>query len=116
MNFLLERSLSLSHDTNKPSLPSTLYTEDYFLNACEGYEEFVESQGERLSRRLSEAFAYAEVKPGMQVLDVGCGRGEILRHVTKLGARAYGVDYAEGAGKLSRGGPQDEAMPIGVYS
>ena len=89
----------MSQDTNKPSLPSTLYTEEYFLNACEGYEEFVESQGERLSRRLSEAFAYAEVKPGMKVLDVGCGRGEILRHVTKLGARAYGVDYAEVAVK-----------------
>jgi ubiquinone/menaquinone biosynthesis C-methylase UbiE len=105
----------LPQDTNKPSLPSTLYTEEYFLNACEGYEEFVESQGERLSRRLSEAFAYAEVKPGMKVLDVGCGRGEILRHVTKLGARAYGVDYAEVAVKLSREATRDEPTPIGVY-
>ncbi len=105
----------MSQDTNKPSLPSTLYTEDYFLNACEGYEEFVESQGERLSRRLSEAFAYAAVKPGMQVLDVGCGRGEILRHVTKLGARAYGIDYAEVAVKLSREATRDEPRPIGVY-
>ena len=105
----------MSQDTNKPSLPSTLYTEDYFLSACEGYEEFVESQGERLSRRLSEAFAYAEVKPGMQVLDVGCGRGEILRHVTRLGARAYGVDYAEVAVKLSREATRDEPAPIGVY-
>ncbi len=105
----------MSQDTNKPSLPSTLYTEDYFLNACEGYTEFVESQGERLSRRLSEAFAYAAVKPGMQVLDVGCGRGEILRHVTKLGARAYGIDYAEVAVKLSREATRNEPTPIGVY-
>jgi len=105
----------LTEETPKPSLPSTLYTEEYFLNACEGYEEFVESQGDRLSRRLSEAFAYAEVKPGMQVLDVGCGRGEILRHVTKLGARAYGVDYAEVAVHLSREATQNESAPIGVY-
>ncbi|HZY45988.1 MAG TPA: class I SAM-dependent methyltransferase [Anaerolineae bacterium] len=105
----------MNSELQKPSLPSTLYTEDYFLNACEGYEEFVESQGERLSRRLTEAFAYAEVKPGMQVLDVGCGRGEILRHVTKLGARAYGIDYAEVAVKLSREATKDEATPIGVY-
>jgi len=105
----------LTHEVEKPSLPSTLYTEEYFLNACEGYEEFVESQGERLSRRLSEAFAFAEVKPGMKVLDVGCGRGEILRHVTRLGARAYGVDYAEVAVKLSREATKDEAAPIGVY-
>jgi ubiquinone/menaquinone biosynthesis C-methylase UbiE len=108
-------ALSLTDEKTKPSLPSTLYTKEYFLNACEGYEEFVESQGERLSRRLSEAFAYAAVRPGMKVLDVGCGRGEILRHVTKLGARAYGVDYAEVAVKLSREATRDGSSPIGVY-
>lgn len=104
----------MTPEPEKP-LPSTLYTKEYFLNACEGYEEFVESQGERLSRRLGEAFAYAEVKPGMKVLDVGCGRGEILRHVTRLGARAYGIDYAEVAVQLSREATQNEATPIGVY-
>ncbi len=105
----------MSQDTQKPSLPSTLYTEEYFLNACEGYEEFAESHGERLSRRLSEAFAYAEVKPGMKVLDVGCGRGEILRHVAKLSARAYGIDYAEVAVQLSRAATKNEPAPVGVY-
>ena len=105
----------MTHEVEKPSLPSTLYTAEYFLNACEGYAEFVESHGERLSRRLDEAFAYAEVTPGMKVLDVGCGRGEILRHVTRLGARAYGIDYAEVAVQLSRAATQNEATPIGVY-
>jgi ubiquinone/menaquinone biosynthesis C-methylase UbiE len=80
--------------TDRRSLPPDLYTEDYFLHACEGYEEFSESQGERLSRRLSAAFALASVTPGMRVLDVGCGRGEILRHCARLGAEAYGIDYA----------------------
>jgi cyclopropane fatty-acyl-phospholipid synthase-like methyltransferase len=80
--------------TDQRSLPPDLYTEEYFLNACEGYEEFSESHGERLSRRLSAAFAVAAVQPGMKVLDVGCGRGEILRHCARLGADAYGVDYA----------------------
>jgi len=80
--------------TDRRSLPPDLYTEDYFLHACEGYEEFSESQGERLSRRLSAAFALAAVTPGMRVLDVGCGRGEILRHCARLGAEAYGIDYA----------------------
>jgi cyclopropane fatty-acyl-phospholipid synthase-like methyltransferase len=80
--------------TERPSLPPDLYTEEYFLNACEGYAEFTETQGERLSRRLSAAFAVAEVRPGMRVLDVGCGRGEILRHCARLGADAFGVDYA----------------------
>ncbi|MBP7693023.1 MAG: methyltransferase domain-containing protein [Anaerolineales bacterium] len=86
----------------KPSLPPDLYTEDYFLHACEGYEEFTESQGDRLSRRLSAAFTVAAVRPGMRVLDLGCGRGEIVRHCARLGADAYGVDYSPVALKLAR--------------
>lgn len=87
---------------DKRSLPSTLYTEEYFLTACEGYDVFLESEGEHLSRRLRDAFAVAEVGPGMRVLDLGCGRGEILRHCMRLGVEAYGMDYAEVAAQMSR--------------
>ncbi len=83
-------------------LPSTLYTEEYFLTACEGYDVFAESEGEHLSRRLRDAFVVAQVQPGMRVLDVGCGRGEILRHCMKLGIEAYGVDYAEAATRMTQ--------------
>lgn len=83
-------------------LPSTLYTEEYFRTACEGYDEFNASEGQHLSRRLSAAFRLAEVVPGMNVLDVGCGRGEILRHCANLGANAYGVDYADVAVQMSK--------------
>jgi ubiquinone/menaquinone biosynthesis C-methylase UbiE len=79
-----------------------LYTEAYFRSACEGYDEFNTSEGEQLSRRLASAFSLAAVAPGMQILDVGCGRGEILRHAAQLGADAYGIDYAEVAVHLSR--------------
>src|SRR5512144_2534299 len=87
--------------TDQRSLPPDLYTEEYFLNACEGFEEFSESHGERLSRRLSAAFAVAAVQAGMKVLDVGCGRGEILRHCARLGADAFGIDYAVVAVQLA---------------
>ncbi len=83
------------------SLPPDLYTKEYFLHACEGFEEFSESQGDRLSRRLTAAFAVAEVSAGMKVLDVGCGRGEILRHCARLGADAFGIDYAPVAIELA---------------
>lgn len=93
----------LEHEKERQKpLPSTLYTEEYFRTACEGYDEFNTSEGEQLSRRLKSAFALAEVLPGMAVLDVGCGRGEILRHAAQLGANAYGIDYAEVAVNLSR--------------
>jgi cyclopropane fatty-acyl-phospholipid synthase-like methyltransferase len=84
------------------SLPSTLYTEEYFLTACEGFDVFLESEGEHLSRRLRDAFAVAEVASGMRLLDVGCGRGEILRHCMRLGVEAHGMDYAAVATLMSR--------------
>ena len=91
----------MSKDEGK-SLPSTLYTEEYFLTACEGYDVFLASEGQHLSRRLHDAFEKAEVKAGMRVLDVGCGRGEIIRHCMRLGIEAYGLDYAEAAARLTR--------------
>ncbi len=97
--------------SDKPSLPPDLYTKDYFLHACEGYEEFAETQGRRLSRRLGAAFEVAAVKPGMKVLDVGCGRGEILTHCAALGADAYGIDYAPVAVDLAKQLIEHEAGP-----
>lgn len=90
-----------STEEKKP-LPSTLYTEEYFLTACEGYDVFLDSEGRELSRRLAQAFEVAEVTPGMRVLDVGCGRGEILRHCMRLGIEAFGIDYAEAAARMTR--------------
>ena len=92
----------MARQDQRPALPSTLYDKDYFLTACEGHQEFLETQGELLSRRLREAFAVASVEPGMRVLDVGCGRGEIVRHCAQLGADAYGIDYAQVAVDLSQ--------------
>lgn len=89
-------------DRSTGTVPSVLYDEDYFLNACEGYTEFRSSEGEYLSRRLAEALSVAGIAPGMEILDVGCGRGEILRHVQRLGGRAHGIDYASAAVQLSR--------------
>jgi len=78
------------------------YDEAYFLGSCEGYVEFIASEGAHLSRRLSQVLEVAEVAPGMHVLDVGCGRGEILRRCAGLGAQAYGVDYAPVAVRMAR--------------
>lgn len=93
---------AMADSSQKPSLPSELYDETYFLTSCEGYELFLASEGQHLSRRLTQAFALAHVTPGMRLLDVGCGRGEILRHCLRQGVEAYGIDYAEVAARMSR--------------
>ena len=96
------RPTMANEQEERKSLPSTLYTKEYFLTACEGYDEFIASEGEHLSRRLRDAFDVARVTPGMRVLDVGCGRGEIVRHCMNLGIEAYGIDYAAAATEMTR--------------
>jgi cyclopropane fatty-acyl-phospholipid synthase-like methyltransferase len=93
--------MTQERERERRSLPSELYTEEYFLTACEGYDVYLQSEGEHLSRRLRDAFAVAEVRPGMRVLDVGCGRGEILRHCMRLGVEGHGMDYAAAATAMS---------------
>lgn len=84
------------------SVPAHHYDQDYFLTACEGYEEYLQTEGEQLSRRLAEAFSVAGIKKDMTVLDVGSGRGEIVRHCARMGANVYGIDFSTVANRLAR--------------
>ncbi len=111
---LAEMGARLDKQHTRESVPSTLYTEEYFLTACEGYNEFIATEGEHLSRRLKAAFALAAVEPGMKVLDIGCGRGEILRHCANLGADAYGIDYAAVAVNMSQEIVEGVAQSLGT--
>lgn len=78
------------------------YTEDYYLGDCEGFAVFQESGGEQLSARLKRALMLADLRPGQRVLDIACGRGEVVLHAARRGADAYGIDYSAAAAKLSR--------------
>lgn len=91
-----------NHKTDFPSVDPSTYTKEYYLNECDGYEEFVTSGGRVLPKRLMLALSYAEIRPGMRVLDVGCGRGETLLWLEERGAKAYGVDYAKEALLLAK--------------
>lgn len=89
------------HSGLERPIPSTRYDAAYFLTACEGYEEFIASEGKELSRRLEAAFSVVEIQPRMRVLDIGSGRGEIVRHCARLGAEVIGIDYAAAANQLA---------------
>ena len=73
------------------------YTDEYFLSAVEGHEEFRASGGRALTPRLRRALQLAKPRPGMRLLDIACGRGEIVSHSARLGAHAVGIDYAQAA-------------------
>ncbi len=76
---------------------SSLYNEDYYRHVCGGEQEAQSLESGALTRRLLDAFNMAKLKGTEDVLDVGCGRGEIVSEAAKLGCQALGIDYSPDA-------------------
>lgn len=89
-------------ETDRPAPVSPeLYTREYFTTDCEGYGLFLEG-AEELPERIEEALSAAGDLSGRWVLDIGCGRGELVCEAARRGASAVGIDYAQAAIDLSR--------------
>ena len=78
------------------------YDERYYLESCGGAEFFRLYGAAVLKPQLAAAFKSAALRPGMRVLDLGCGRGEILFHARKARAYAVGTDFSLEALKIAR--------------
>ena len=72
----------------------TVYNRDYFFSECDGYVQFSNSRGKVLGKRLKKIFELANVKPDMNILDLGCGRGELVLHSALKRAHAWGIDIS----------------------
>jgi 2-polyprenyl-3-methyl-5-hydroxy-6-metoxy-1,4-benzoquinol methylase len=101
-HFLQQFSVSGIEALNsKNTVPPQYYTRDYYLGACGGHEEFLDSEGKELCPRLQRILDLVDIEPGMRVLDVGCGRGELVLHAALKGAWAVGIDYSENAVEIA---------------
>ncbi len=84
-----------------PPVSPDLYTREYFMTDCDGYELFARGDT-RLPERMEEALLLAGDLRGRWVLDIGCGRGELTCEAARRGAeRAVGIDYSPAALDLS---------------
>jgi len=88
--------------TSGSPFPADAYDAEYFLTSCDGYDAFRASGGRVLGRRMAVALELAGPLAGRRVLDLGCGRGEVFRHCSDLGARAVGLDFSPDALSLAR--------------
>src|SRR4051812_6977200 len=78
-----------------------VYDHEYFLShTCEGADEFHNGRG--LSPLKARQVGYMAPAPGMRVLDLGCGRGEVLLACAARGAQVAGIDYSQAAVDISR--------------
>lgn len=85
-------------------VPAEVYDEKTVLSFVGRgqYEDFIASKGERLPPRMVRAVQLMNLEPGMRVLDIGCGRGEIVLHAARRGAKVIGIDYSAACLKLTR--------------
>ncbi len=86
----------------KRMVPQQVYTEKYFEADCGGYEEWIESSGQKLPVRLQAAFDLVPLRRGMKIIDWGCGRGELCYHAAVRGADVLGLDYSKAAINLTK--------------
>ena len=90
--------------TERPvAVPSSHYSEAIVVKfAGPDYDDFVSSGGQRLRPRLARSLALASLGPGVHLLDLGCGRGEVAVHAALRGARVTAVDYSADCVRLTR--------------
>ncbi len=79
---------------------SELYSKEYYLKDNEGGNVYVESLGRKASYRLNRCMALSKLKKGNNILDIGCGRGEIIIQGALIGAQGLGIDYSKDSIKL----------------
>ncbi|MBX9788242.1 MAG: class I SAM-dependent methyltransferase [Pirellulales bacterium] len=81
-------------------IPAEVYDRAFFLSQhLEGYDEYLQGELSFVKARQLEMLG---ITPGMRVLEVGYGRGELLLHCARRGAEVAGVDYAGDAIGVAR--------------
>ncbi|MCI5225310.1 MAG: class I SAM-dependent methyltransferase [Candidatus Electrothrix sp. AX2] len=91
-------------ESEKQPVSSNEYDEEWIKETWgwDTPEFFIKTQGRNLRPRITASLELATMQPGMRILDIGCGRGEVILYCGRAGINAVGIDYSEPALKLAR--------------
>ena len=90
--------------------PPELWDDKQLLSKCEGFKEF--SRGEIESSYL-KVFKLLQINGNTRMLDVGCGRGEMVRKCSEITDHAFGIDQSPAAVRISSGFTEGGAIVQG---
>ena len=97
---------------HKTRIDSSLYDHKYFENFCGGHEEYKDNV---VTPWTSFAIQLAGIETNDIVLDIGCGRGEVIHQVALLGAKAIGLDYSAAALRIAYNQQKDAGINEKTY-
>lgn len=89
-----------------------VYSKEYYLNACLGFEEFKQSKGQNAHPRIIDFSRQIKLRKGMQLLDLGCGRGDLAIAYAKRGVNVIGVDYSTAGINLAKKNLKNQSKDI----
>lgn len=86
-----------------PTVDPSVYDREYYLTACGDYKKWAATGGREFGRSYEHMLTLAGFKTGESVLDLGTGRGEVVRVAIEQGAaEAVGIDYSDASIELAR--------------
>jgi ubiquinone/menaquinone biosynthesis C-methylase UbiE len=83
-----------------PAVKEKVYNKVYFVNHCGGadwLEQFIQTDAKEIYPIYVRITERLRPTPNERVLDIGCGRGEIVALLALKGLRAVGLDYSVAA-------------------
>jgi cyclopropane fatty-acyl-phospholipid synthase-like methyltransferase len=81
-----------------------LYNNEYFLEHATGHDQYKSFDGkyDQLLDKFKMVIKQLDLKKGDNLLDIGCGRGELVIYHALEGGKATGVDFSSDAISLAR--------------
>lgn len=83
------------------SVKSSIFNEFYYSNICFGSDEFKKNKGLKLNPKVKNMIDNLSILPQMDILEIGCGRGEVSLYMAKKAKSVIGIDYSKDAIKIA---------------